>query len=78
MGSDCDSGCVETLGYIFLPLEDENKFTDKLGRILPDAFLLKKGSTPNDLAFMVYTDIGKGFLYAVDACTKMRLGRSMN
>jgi ribosome-binding ATPase YchF (GTP1/OBG family) len=59
---------------VVYPVEDENKFSDKNGRILPDAFLLKKGSTPKDLAFMVHTDIGKGFLYAVDARTKMRLG----
>ena len=59
---------------VVYPVEDENKFSDKQGRILPDAFLLKKGSTPKDLAFLVHTDIGKGFLYAVDARTKMRLG----
>ncbi|MDW7727304.1 MAG: redox-regulated ATPase YchF [Candidatus Methanoperedens sp.] len=59
---------------VVYPVEDENKFTDKNGRVLPDAFLLKKGSTPKDLAFMVHTDIGKGFLYAVDAHTKMRMG----
>jgi len=59
---------------VVFPVEDENKFSDKKGQILPDAFLVKKGSTPKDLAFMVHTDIGKGFLYAVDARTKMRLG----
>ena len=59
---------------VVYPVEDENRYSDKNGRILPDAFLLKKGSTPKDLAFMVHTDIGKGFLYAVDARTKMRLG----
>ncbi len=59
---------------VVFPVEDENKFSDKKGKILPDAFLVKKGSTPKDLAFMVHTDIGKGFLYAVDARTKMRLG----
>ncbi|VVB93882.1 Ribosome-binding ATPase YchF [uncultured archaeon] len=63
------------LGLIVVyPVEDENKFTDKKGNILPDAFLLKKGSTPKDLAFLIHTDIGKGFLYAVDARTRMRLG----
>lgn len=59
---------------VVYPVEDENRFTDKKGNILPDAFLLRKGSTAKDLAFMVHTDIGKGFLYAVDAHTKMRLG----
>jgi (p)ppGpp synthase/HD superfamily hydrolase len=34
---------------------------------------MKKGSTPHDLAYQVHTDIGKGFLYAVDARTKMRI-----
>ena len=62
------------LGLIVVfPVEDEHKFSDSRGRVLPDAFLVKKGSTPRDLAFMVHTDIGKGFLYAVDARTKMRV-----
>ncbi|MFA4957586.1 MAG: redox-regulated ATPase YchF [Candidatus Methanoperedens sp.] len=59
---------------VVYPVEDENRFTDKHGKVLPDAFLMKKGSTPKDLAFMVHSDIGKSFLYAVDARTKMRLG----
>jgi ribosome-binding ATPase YchF (GTP1/OBG family) len=64
----------EVLGLIVVfPVEDEHKFSDSKGRVLPDAFLMKKGSTPRDLAFMVHTDIGKGFLYAVDARTKMRV-----
>lgn len=63
------------LGMIVVyPVEDENKFADKKGRVLPDAFLLKRGSTPRDLAYMVHTDIGRGFLYAIDARTKMRMG----
>jgi len=59
---------------VVYPVEDENRLTDKKGNILPDAFLMKKGSTPKDLAFMVHTDIGKSFLFAVDARTRMRLG----
>jgi ribosome-binding ATPase YchF (GTP1/OBG family) len=58
---------------VVYPVEDEHRFADKQGRILPDAFLMKKGSTPKEMAFMVHTDIGKGFLYAVDARTKMRV-----
>jgi ribosome-binding ATPase len=59
---------------VVYPVEDESRLTDKKGNILPDAFLMKKGSTPKDLAFMVHTDIGKSFLFAVDARTRMRLG----
>jgi len=58
---------------VVYPVEDEHKFSDSQGRVLPDAFLMKKGSTPRDLAFRVHTDIGEGFLYAVDARTKMRV-----
>ncbi|MFA4850029.1 MAG: redox-regulated ATPase YchF [Methanoregula sp.] len=58
---------------VVYPVEDENHFCNKQGDVLPDAFLMKKGSTPHDLAFQVHTDIGKGFLYAVDARTKMRI-----
>ena len=58
---------------VVYPVEDEHKFCNKQGDVLPDAFLMKKGSTPHDLAFQVHTEIGKGFLYAVDARTKMRI-----
>ena len=65
----------DLLDYVVAyPVEDEHKFTDSAGRILPDAFLLKRGGTARDLAFAVHSDIGKGFLFAVDARTKLRLG----
>lgn len=58
---------------VVYPVEDENKYCDGKGRVLPDAFLMKRGSTPHDLAYQVHSDIGEGFLYAVDAKTKMRI-----
>jgi len=61
---------------IVYPVEDETHLTDAKGRVLPDAFLMKKGSTPHDLAYQVHSDIGKGFLYAIDAKTKMRIKES--
>ena len=61
---------------VVYPVEDETHFTDAKGRVLPDAFLMKKGSTPHELAYQVHTDIGKGFLYAIDAKTKMRIKES--
>jgi ribosome-binding ATPase YchF (GTP1/OBG family) len=59
---------------IVYPVEDEGKWSDKSDRMLPDAFLMKKGSTAHDLAYKIHSDIGDRFLYAVDAKTKMRLG----
>ncbi|MDM7934806.1 MAG: TGS domain-containing protein, partial [Methanothrix sp.] len=65
----------DLLGYIVLyPVEDENKFTDRKGIVLPDAYLMRRGSTARDLAFRVHSDIGESFLFAIDARTKMRLG----
>jgi hypothetical protein len=61
---------------VVYPVEDENHYCNKQGEVLPDAFLMKKGSTPHDLANQVHTDIGKGFLYAIDARTKMRIKES--
>jgi ribosome-binding ATPase YchF (GTP1/OBG family) len=58
---------------VVYPVEDENHYCNKQGDVLPDAFLMKKGSTPHDLAYQVHTEIGKGFLYAIDARTKMRI-----
>jgi hypothetical protein len=58
---------------VVYPVEDETHYSNKQGDVLPDAFLMKKGSTPHDLAFQVHTEIGKGFLYALDARTKMRI-----
>jgi len=58
---------------VVYPVEDENKLIDSKGRMLPDALLMKRGSTPRDLAYQVHTDIGEGFLYAVDARIGMRI-----
>ena len=58
---------------VVYPVEDETHFCNKQGDVLPDAFLMRRGSTPHDLAYQVHTDIGKGFLYAIDARTKMRI-----
>ena len=59
---------------VVYPVEDELKLVDKKGNVLPDAHLLPVNSTPRDLAEKVHAEIGKGFLYAIDARSKMRLG----
>jgi ribosome-binding ATPase len=52
-----------------------NKLADKNGKILPDCFLLKDGSTALDFAFSLHTDIGKGFIRAIDVKTKRTVGK---
>jgi len=56
------------------PVQDQSKWTDAKGNVLPDAFLLPDGSTPVDLAYAVHSDIGDGYLHAVDARTNREVG----
>ena len=56
------------------PVEDAGKLADHDGNVLPDVFLVKRGTTARELAYMIHTDLGRTFLYAVDARTKTRLG----
>ncbi|MFP3220009.1 MAG: redox-regulated ATPase YchF [Candidatus Marsarchaeota archaeon] len=58
---------------VVYPVEDANKYADSKGRVLPDAYLVKGTTTPRELAFKIHTDIGEGYLYAIDAVTKQRL-----
>ena len=56
------------------PVQDAGKWTDGTGNVLPDAFLLRAGATPRDLAYAVHSDIGEGYLHAVDARASRRIG----
>lgn len=65
----------QLLNYIpVYPVEDPEKLSDHDGNILPDVYILPKGSTPRDLAYKIHTELGKTFLYAIDARKKIRLG----
>ncbi len=69
-----NAAVFEKLEYIVVyPVEDENKFTDTKGNVLPDALLVKRGTTARELAYMIHTDIGKNYIYAVDARKKIRV-----
>ena len=67
--------CFKLLHMVAVyPVEDEFKLSDKKGNVLPDVRLLPEGSTAKDLAQTVHADLAKGFLHAVDARTKQRIG----
>lgn len=52
-----------------------NNLVDKDGNVLPDCFLMDNGSTALDFAFRLHTDIGKGFIRAIDVKTKRTVGK---
>jgi ribosome-binding ATPase YchF (GTP1/OBG family) len=58
------------------PVENESEYTDHHGNVLPDAYLVERGTTARDLAYMIHTDLGESFLYAIDAKRKRRVGES--
>ena len=58
---------------VAFPVEDETKLSDKEGNVLPDAYVMKGGSTALDLARTVHTELADSFLYAIDARSGKRL-----
>ncbi|MHA1680940.1 MAG: redox-regulated ATPase YchF [Promethearchaeota archaeon] len=73
-----DKAIFDVLKYIYVyPVYDANKLTDHDGRILPDVFLVKKGTKLIDfVASKIHTDIAKAFIHGIDVKTKKRLSES--
>jgi len=61
---------------VVYPVEDPEKLTDHYGRVLPEARLVPNNTTARDLAYMIHTELGESFIYAVDVRTKRRLGEN--
>jgi ribosome-binding ATPase YchF (GTP1/OBG family) len=59
---------------VVYPVEDETHWMDKRGNVLPDAYLVTRGSTAKDLAYKIHTDFGDKFIRAVNARTKRVVG----
>jgi len=63
------------LKYIAIFPGGINKLMDSEGRVLPDCFLLRQGSTTIDFARTIHTDLAEGFIRAIDVKTKKTLGK---
>ncbi len=55
------------------PVADIQKFSDKHGNVLPDVYLMRSGSTVEDLAREIHTELAKGVIYALDGRDGIRL-----
>ena len=73
---DCLNKAVfELLDMIAVyPVQDQNKWVSGKGHCLPDAYLLKRGSKPKDLATKIHTDFGPKYIGAIDCKTGLKLG----
>ncbi|HVY01756.1 MAG TPA: redox-regulated ATPase YchF [Candidatus Nanoarchaeia archaeon] len=51
------------------------KLSDSKGNVLPDCYLMKKGSTALDFAYRLHSDIGRDFVKAMHIKTKQAVGK---
>ncbi|MEM3673791.1 MAG: redox-regulated ATPase YchF [Candidatus Bathyarchaeia archaeon] len=56
------------------PVEDIEHLTDHNGRVLPDVYLVPYGTTARELAYIIHTELGENFIYAIEAREKKRVG----
>jgi len=54
------------------PVEDQEHLSDHKGRVLPDCYLVPRGTTARELAEMIHTELSENFIYAVEVRTKKR------
>jgi ribosome-binding ATPase YchF (GTP1/OBG family) len=55
------------------PVENAEKLTDHQDRVLPDCYLVPKGTTAKRFAGVIHSDLEESFIYALDARTKRRV-----
>ncbi|MFH1210819.1 MAG: redox-regulated ATPase YchF [archaeon] len=70
-----NSAVLDLLRYIYVFPGGIGKLEDKDGRVMPDCFLLKPGSTALDFAYTIHTDLGQHFIRAIDVKTKRTVGK---
>ncbi|HZY69639.1 MAG TPA: YchF-related putative GTPase [Thermoplasmata archaeon] len=64
----------ELLGYVVVfPVEDESRWTDSRGRVLPDAILVPRGTPVRTVAYRVHSELGENFIRAIDGRTHRAL-----
>ncbi len=61
---------------VVYPVEDIEKLTNHKGEVLPDAYIVPYGTTARQLAYLIHTELGDNFIYAIEAREKKRVGES--
>jgi len=61
---------------VVYPVEDPEHLTDHSGNILPDAFLVPRGTTLKELAARIHSELAESLLYGINARNSMRLAES--
>ncbi len=69
-----ESALFDELGLIAVFPGGTEGLRDERGNVLPDCFLLPRGSTAEEFAFQIHSDIGEGFLHAIDVRDDRQIG----
>ena len=73
---DClDTAVFKLLGYFPVFPGGTKGLADKDGNFIPDCFLMPPASKAIDFAYTLHTDMGDGFIRAIDVKTKQIIGR---
>lgn len=56
------------------PVEDVEHLSDHNGRVIPDAYLVPYGTTAHQFAYLIHTELGESFIYAVNARGRKKIG----
>ena len=59
---------------VVYPVQDESRWVDGDGRVLPDALVVPQLTQAKPLAYLVHSDLGDGFIRGVDGRTKRVVG----
>jgi len=59
---------------VVYPVENLEHLSDHEGRVLPDAYIIPYGTTVRQFAYLIHTELGEGFIHAVEAHHKTRVG----
>jgi len=70
-----DTVLFDELDHIVVyPVQDEARWTDGDGKILPDAFVVPSAILAKALAYKVHSDLGDGFIRGVDGRSRRVVG----
>lgn len=69
-----EEALFEELGVMAVFPGGADGLGDEHGNILPDVFLVPEGSTAEDFAYTIHSDLGEGFIHAIDCRENRQIG----
>ncbi|MCU4753888.1 redox-regulated ATPase YchF [Halobacteria archaeon AArc-curdl1] len=70
-----ETALFDVLGVVPVFPGGANGLGNERGEVLPDCYLIPSDSTAEDFAYSLHSDIGEGFLYAIDCRSNRQLGK---